>query len=262
MTDNKLIVWHDTLGSEANVIECLSYEGKEDKINSPPLGAGDFALIEDSDQKTWWMAQVLEPQRNLPLLGLSRESPSEVSIFERILLGQIDKSIFLRQVYYYRLQLIGEVVKETGRLVSLRRRPRAGSIGSLAKEEAVRKALDLPAIDGQNIVGRIHSTEIPIAVDWAAFKQHILVAGATGSGKSNTVANLIKAAQSHGACVVIYDQKPDYQHIDRPNDEEHLFKKWKSEMAQIAALKEVTKYCLWQGSEERGSSGATNCSAI
>lgn len=170
MTDNKLIVWHDTLGSEANVIECLSYEGKEDKINSPPLGAGDFALIEDSDQKTWWMAQVLEPQRNLPLLGLSRESPSEVSIFERILLGQIDKSIFLRQVYYYRLQLIGEVVKETGRLVSLRRRPRAGSIGSLAKEEAVRKALDLPAIDGQNIVGRIHSTEIPIAVDWAAFQ--------------------------------------------------------------------------------------------
>lgn len=253
MTEGKLIIWHDGLGGEANVVECLSYEGREDGVNIPPLGSGDFAIVEDSDQQAKWMAQVIEPQRNLPLLGLSRESPSEVSIFERILLGEIDKSIFLRQVYYYRLQLIGEVDKETGRLTSVHRRPRAGSIGSVAKPEEVRKALDLPAVEGKNIVGRIHSTEIPIAMGWSAFKQHALVAGATGSGKSNTVANLIKAAQSHKACVIIYDQKPDYQHIDRENDERHLFKKWGPEMASIFALENTGKYCLWQGNEERDS---------
>ncbi len=86
MTNGTLIVWHDTLGGEANVVECLSYEGREDEVNIPPLGAGDFAVIEDSDQKTNWMAQVLEPQRNLPLVGLSRDNPSQVSVFERILI--------------------------------------------------------------------------------------------------------------------------------------------------------------------------------
>lgn len=255
MSNHQFIVWHDTLGGEANMVECLSYEGKESVVNHPPLGAGDFVVIEDSDQKTEWMAQVVEPQRNLPLQGLSRDSPSEVAVFERILQGDIEKSIFLNQVYYYRLQLIGEVVT-SGRLKSVRRRPRAGSMGRVASEEAVRKALDLPAVEDygngrNNIVGRIHSTEIPVAVDWSALKQHILVAGATGSGKSNTVANVIKAAQGHGACVIIYDQKPDYQNIDNNNDETHIFENWRSQPISIFGLDDVNKYCLYQGEFEK-----------
>ncbi|BAP57220.1 hypothetical protein THII_2923 [Thioploca ingrica] len=101
-----------------------------------------------------------------------------------------------------------------------------------------------------NIIGRIHSTEIPIAVDWSTFKHHILVAGATGSGKSNTVANLIKAAQGQGACVIIYDQKPDYKNICNPNDETHLFQAWKPEVVKPFGLEKVEKYCLYQGEGE------------
>ncbi len=255
MSNHQFIVWHDTLNGEANMAECLSYEGKESVVNHPPLGAGDFVEIEDGDQNTQWMAQVVEPQRNLPLQGLSRESPSGVAVFERILQGDIEKSIFLNQVYYYRLQLIGEVA-QGGRLSSVRRRPRAGSVGRIASEEAVRKALDLPAIKHydngtNNIIGCIHSTEIPVAVDWSAFKQHILVAGATGSGKSNTVANLIKAAQGCGACIIIYDQKPDYQNINNSNDEIHLFEKWKPEIVSAFGLENVDKYCLYQGEGEK-----------
>jgi hypothetical protein len=274
MNNDTFIVWHDSLSGEPNIVECLSYEsiqksnaiddltdspeklGKNNRqdTNRPPLAAGDFVLVKDSDQNTTWMAQVVEPQRNLPLQGLSRESPSAVAVFERILRGDISKSIFLNQVYYYRLQLIGEVTTN-GRLTSVRRRPRAGSVGHAASEESVRRALDLPAIyrnknDQNNVLGRIHSSSIPVAVDWQAFKQHILVAGATGSGKSNTVANLIKAGQAYGACIIIYDQKPDYQHITNPNDENHLFINWNSNIIKPFALSNASKYALYQGDEK------------
>lgn len=263
MNKHTFIVWHDSLGGEPNTVECLSYESirgmdessastsNASNVNRPALAAGDFVVIEDSDQGTKWMGQVLEPQRNLPLQGLSRESPSAVAVFERILRGDIDKSIFLNQVYYYRLNLIGEI-KADSRLSSVRRRPRAGSVGHAATEESVRKALDLPAIfsndSGQNnILGRIHSSAIPVAVDWQAFKQHILVAGATGSGKSNTVANLIKAAQAYGAAVIIFDQKPDYQNISNANDEITLFRHWDTNIINPFGLKHTAKYALYQG---------------
>jgi hypothetical protein len=255
MSNHQFIVWHDKLGGEANLVECLSYEGKGNVVNRPPLGSGDFVVIEDSDQNMKWMAQVVEPQRNLPLQGLSRESPSGVAVFERILQGDIEKSIFLNQVYYYRLQLIGEV-NSSGRLSAVRRRPRAGSIGRIADEEAVRKSLDLPAVknfsnDRNNIIGRINNTNIPVAIDWQAFKQHILVAGATGSGKSNTVANLIKAAQGYDACVIIYDQKPDYQSIKNKNNETALFNKWDEKIISTFGLENIEKYCLYQGEGEK-----------
>src|SRR5205823_5185644 len=55
--------------------------------------------------------------------------------------------------------------------------------------------------------------------DLPALNMHMLVCGATGSGKTNTLANLIRAAQSLGACCLVFDHKPDYQDVDAPNTE-------------------------------------------
>ena len=48
---------------------------------------------------------------------------------------------------------------------------------------------------------------------------HIISAGATGSGKSNTNVNILLAAQQASFCSLVYDMKPDYCEIDQPNDE-------------------------------------------
>jgi hypothetical protein len=68
MKNHQFIIWHDTFSSHASKVECLSYEGREGMPNHPPLSAGDFVVVEDSDQQKKWMAQVEEPQRNLRAL--------------------------------------------------------------------------------------------------------------------------------------------------------------------------------------------------
>ena len=221
------VVWADTENSDAYEVEGLSYEGNPDKIVSPPIAAGDFVVIDDEKQLLKWFGQVIEPQRNLPLQGLRRDNPSNIAAMERILAGTVEASIFLNQVYYYKIRLLGEINPQTQRLQSIGRRPRAGARGRGASTKEVITYMDLPELRSDedyynNILGRIHGLPIPVTMDDARIYQHILVAGATGSGKSNTVANLIKAAQYYNMCVIVFDHKPDYQDADKQNDEDHL----------------------------------------
>lgn len=247
---NQFVVWADLIGSDAYHIEALSYDEGSDGIEQPPIAAGDFVLINDSDQSQLWFGQVVEPQRNLPLQGLSRDNPSNVAAMERVLKEQIRASIFLKQVYYYRIRLLGQVDPANDSLSVVKRRPRAGAKGRAATDEEVIRYMDLPGLrpEGRekykierqnNVVGRIHGLDIPIPLSDYLMFHHILVAGATGSGKSNTVANIIKTAQTYETCVVVFDHKPDYQDVDRPNDEKDLFKRFNQMKLEPFGLKNV-----------------------
>lgn len=69
MSDAKFIIWHDTLGSEANTVECLSYEGKESAVSTPLL-----ALVILSS----FMTRSKKPTGWLKLVSLSGTYPSKV----------------------------------------------------------------------------------------------------------------------------------------------------------------------------------------
>ena len=235
--NSQFIVWSDMISSQAFEVEALSFDTKqrvsesvftgEDLITEQaPIAAADFVVIEDEQQQKIWFAQAIEPQRNLSKLGLSRDNPSQMSMLQRVLSAEIEVSVFMKQVYYYRFRLIGEVAN--GMLSSVRRRPRVGSQGRLATSDEIVQYMSFPGIicessSQNNIIGRIHESSIPVAIDPKRIFYHTLVAGATGSGKSNTVGNIIKAALAQNMACIVFDHKPDYQNIDSPNDETFLF---------------------------------------
>lgn len=105
-----------------------------------------------------------------------------------------------------------------------------------------------------NIIGRFHGMNVPVTVDDRTLYQHLLVCGATGSGKSNTMANLVKAASAYGFCVIIFDHKPDYQDVDKENDEkdDRLWKKFNKLGLKPMAFDKasISYYTLW-GQERR-----------
>ena len=240
----QFIVWSDIVSSQAFEVEALSFDTKRRVSDSvfhsedlateePPIAAADFVMIEDAQQQRMWFAQAIEPQRNLSKLGLSRDNPSQMSMLHRVLSAEIEVSVFMKQVYYYRFRLIGEV--NGGVLTSVRRRPRVGAVGRLATTEEIVQCMSFPEIlcessSQNNIIGRIYESSIPIAIDTKRIFYHTLVAGSTGLGKSNTIGNIIKAALAQNMACIVFDHKPDYQDIDKPNDERVLFDEGFQEM--------------------------------
>jgi hypothetical protein len=75
----------------------------------------------------------------------------------------------------------------------------------------------LPPAEENHRIGQIIDTNIGIYLSQKTLFYQSLIAGATGSGKTNSCANYIRAALKMGFAVIIYDHKPDYQHIDQPN---------------------------------------------
>lgn len=262
-TKYEFIIWTDQTNSDTTQVEALSYDpaetpeamietevwanksvsGDEDdtagenepaklETKEPPIAASDFVIIDDNEQQErQWFGQVIEPQRNLSQ-GLRREDPNQIGALRQVFQRGYKVSVFINQFYYYRIKLINEI--ENGQPRAVKRRPRSGSVGRKAQAVEVIQYMNLPEMKSQrdpenqelernNIIGRVHNSLIPIPLDEKRIYYHSLIAGATGSGKTNTIGNVIKAALMQGMACIVFDHKPDYQDVDEPNDESSLF---------------------------------------
>lgn len=178
--------------------------------------AGQFVVISDRHSDRQYFAQVATPQLNLNRSALGPVDNSNISAMEQISAGKLNRSNVVNEVGYYQVKLIRDITDGTGR--SIRLRPQIASQARLATEQEVLTHLKLAPVEPIHI-GLLIDSNIRVCMSRLQAVLHALIAGATGSGKSNTMDRLMHASTAHGACNFIFDHKPDYQNLHEPNDE-------------------------------------------
>jgi hypothetical protein len=205
-----LIQIPDTINSDLSLICGYTF-------NEPELSANEFVIVEDRAGHRNYFGQIVGPQANLNRSALGPQDNSTINAFEQLEQNNYAREVVVREVYFYQVNLIKDITQKPPS--SVRRRPQIGSIARQATEDEIIRYLNLPPADERYRIGQIIDTNIGIYLNPRTFFYQSLIAGATGSGKTNSCANYIRAALQMGFAVIIYDHKPDYQHIDRPNQE-------------------------------------------
>ncbi|MCC5638707.1 DUF853 family protein [Nostoc sp. CHAB 5844] len=205
-----LIQIPDTINSDLSLICGYTF-------NEPELSANDFVIVEDRASHRNYFGQIVGPQANLNRSALGPQDNATINAFEQLEQNNYAREVVVREVYFYQVNLIKDITQDPPS--SVRRRPQIGSIARQATEDDIIRYLNLPPVDERYRIGQIIDTNIGIYVNPRTFYYQSLIAGATGSGKTNSCANYISAALQMDFAVIIYDHKPDYQHIDRPNQD-------------------------------------------
>jgi hypothetical protein len=205
-----LIQIPDTTNSDLSLICGYTF-------NEPEFSANDFVLIEDHAGQRSYFGQIVGPQANLNRSALGPQDNATINAFEQLEQNNYAREVVVREVYFYQVNLIKDITQDPPS--SVRRRPQIGSISRLATENEIITYLNLPPADERYRIGQIIDTNVGIYLSSRTLFYQSLIAGSTGSGKTNSCANYIRAALQMGFAVIIYDHKPDYQHINRPNQD-------------------------------------------
>lgn len=185
-------------------------------FEKPYLSAGQYVILSCPSGRAF-LGVIAGPQLNFNRNSLSPVDNTAINQLERIATGQMRREVAVKEVYYYDVQIAKEIVN--GRPESVRVRPQIGARARPAEDAEIVDYLGLPKISEETRIGTIIDTSVPICTSLRTTLWHTLVAGGTGSGKTNTIANIITGNLDAGACCIIFDHKPDYQDAHRENDE-------------------------------------------
>jgi Helicase HerA, central domain len=211
MTRPTFVQVADTVNSDPTLIPLVSFEDVAADVNS-------YVVVNSPDGGRRWLAQIATFNLNLNRTGAAPTDATALEMHEQMMAGRARRDCFIQEVKYYSATLICGIVD--GKATSVRTRPSAGSTAQLATFVEVIPLLGIPPQEGDNRLGHlVAAPEIGICYSPHHLRNHTLVAGSTGRGKSNTIGRLAFYAQSIGRFVILFDHKPDYQDADRPNDE-------------------------------------------
>jgi hypothetical protein len=171
---------------------------------------------------TAYFAQTQSPTLWLNQNASHRYDPSSLDTLQRIDRHEHGTSAYFKLSQFYCAEVLAQQAN-SGPIIAPMTRPKAGSRWTLASAPEAERFLSL--VQQGHSIGTIagirtrDDEEIAIRLNTEILRHHVMSAGTTGSGKSNTNVNFIMAGQQAGFCSLVYDMKPDYCEIDQPNDE-------------------------------------------
>src|SRR5262245_20689849 len=214
-----MLILHDALSADLTHIQAIA-------AISEGIALFDYIRIRQPDGATW-IGQVVQPNQNISTVG-NRLDPT---ILHGLKLMQTHPDVqSVQSVQVFDILILGQYLD--GQLLTPRLRPLPGSVVSRLDSAETAAVIEIPPVehheDGTtNVIGELLNAEdVPLCLDERKFNYHIMVAGGTGSGKSNVAANLVDQALKYRKGVLIHDAKPDYGLIRNPNTDPRVRRVW------------------------------------
>jgi hypothetical protein len=214
-----MLILHDNPSADLSHIQAIAdiREG---------IALFDYVRIRQHDGASW-IGQVVQPNQNISTVG-NRLDPT---ILHGLHLMQTHPDVqSVQSVQVFDILILGQY--QDGRLLTPRLRPLPGSRVTRLGAAETAAVIEIPPLDYHedgttSVIGDLlNADDVPLCLDARKFNYHIMVAGGTGSGKSNVAANLVDQALKFGKCVLIHDAKPDYGLIRRPNSDDRVQAIW------------------------------------
>ncbi len=216
-----MIILHDGTSGDLSHVEAMANldEG---------FALFDYVRIEQQHGNAW-IGQIVEPNRNISTVNSNRLDPT---ILHGLTLMQNHPNVqSVESVQVFEIKILGEY--DGRQLLTPRLRPLPGAIVTRLDASVTSQVIGIPQIkqreDGtSNVIGELlNAADVPLCIDVNKFNYHIMVAGGTGSGKSNVSANLIDQALKFGKCVLLHDAKPDYGLVSLANTDSNVTDIWR-----------------------------------
>ena len=213
-----MIVLHDSPNSDLKHIQAMA--GIEEGF-----ALFDYVLIEQAHKS--WIGQVIQPNRNISTVG----NPLDPTILHGLTLMRSNPDVqSVESVQVFDILILGEYNGHQ-RLTS-RIRPLPGATVEKLDVETTSRVIGIPQKKVHrdksfNVIGELLNADtVPLCINAPTFNHHIMVAGGTGSGKSNVAANLIQQAMKFNKCVLVHDAKPDYGQVTSENRDPNVATVW------------------------------------
>ena len=216
-----MIILHDGLTADLSHVQAIAdiEEG---------FALFDYVRIEQAGGDAW-IGQIVQPNQNISTVG-GRLDPT---ILHGLRLMQNHADVqSVESVQVFDILILGQY--DGRQMLTPRIRPLPGAIVARLNAEDTCKVINLPTYrdhqDGApNVIGELlNADNVPLCIDVEKFNYHIMIAGGTGSGKSNAAANLIDQALKYGKCVLLHDAKPDYRLVGAANTDWNVARVWES----------------------------------
>ena len=213
-----MIVLHDSPNSDLKHIQAMA--GIEEGF-----ALFDYVRIEQADKS--WIGQVIQPNRNISTVG----NPLDPTILHGLELMRSNPGVqSVESVQVFDILILGE--DDGHQMLTSRTRPLPGATVKNLEVERTNRVIGLPEkkyhTNGSlNVIGELlNADKVPLCIGAPTFNHHIMIAGGTGSGKSNVAANLIEQARKFNKCVLVHDAKPDYGLIASKNSDSNVETVW------------------------------------